>query len=166
MRLFKGAARGGHWFHNPPGSGRPYSTSGGANDVDAITRHIIAYSYPSAFISFSASFAVACDYALSGGIVFEVDLNTVLETSTKVVDPAAEILRANPKFKNIGSPFATHHDGHQDLVPALARVPVLQRSLRRTRCAPASPGPDALRRSMIGCKRWYCSARRRDPRRG
>lgn len=89
-------------------------------------------------MSFSVSFAVACDYALSGGVVYGVELGAVLDNRCDVIDPAMEIIRSNPGFKkNTGYAWPTHHDGHQDLVPAMARVRPQWRTLRRT---PSRPG--------------------------
>lgn len=115
MILFKGAGPGTHWHVNDPRS-TGFTTSSGAfpDNRDSAIRHILSYSYPSPYISFSHSYAIALTYALTGpsgiatpvnpGYVYEVDTSLA---SVMIIDPVAKVARK----------FHSHeHDGEQDLI--------------------------------------------------
>ncbi len=116
-------------------------------NVNAIIRHIVNYSWPSPYSSFSASFAAAAAYALAGprgkatpaepGWVYEIDVTVAIQLGARFVDPAREILSQNP---DIGAPgtIATFHDGGQDLILGIAD-PALHRKVLLT--PPRQPGP-------------------------
>ena len=98
-------------------------------NVNAIIRHVVNYSWPSPYSSFSASFAAAAAYALVGpsgkatpdrpGWVYEIDVALALELGAQFADPAREILAQNPAIGGPGT-IPTFHDGGQDLILGVA----------------------------------------------
>lgn len=122
--LYKGAGPGTHWwttdartaggFFCPPG--RPPSAS-------AVASHITVGSHPSPYLSFTTSFAIALEYALSGpggaatsttpGYVYVLD--TTLSPLT-LVDPVHEIAMGH----QVAGRWSTEHDGGPDLVLGIA----------------------------------------------
>jgi hypothetical protein len=110
MRLFKGVAAGTHWAKvSPYVNGFTASKAGTPTALDAV-RHITQASYPSTWISFSHSYAVACIYAGSGGTVYEVDATK--DPSVILTDPIKIIANSTS--------FLNNHNGGQDLVLAIA----------------------------------------------
>lgn len=126
--FFKGAGPGTHWWNNDARL-QGFSVSPGMQNINAIIRHITAYSYPSPYLSFTASFAVAQIYALVGpdglatqsmpGYVYEIDVTTDPTAGLRLIDPIQEILASNPPLGTVPL-LPTHHDGGQDLILAIA----------------------------------------------
>ena len=138
--LYKGAGPGTHWHKKnacdggfTPAANRPYTTN-------AVVDHIVHYSHPSPYISLTASFAVARQYALSGpdgtasdtnpGYVYEIDLSACNTTKLRIFNPIAEISKTG---------LAHEHNGDQGLVLGVAssthesvlKTPVLQAGGRK-----------------------------------
>lgn len=125
--FYKGAGPGTHWWMNDPraaptGSGSGFTCAAWPMTIDAIVRHITAYSHPSPFLSFSQSFAVAREYALVGpagkasasapGYVYEVELD--LDDPAFVhYHPVKEIGGQSHQLRHL-------HDGGSDLILAIA----------------------------------------------
>jgi hypothetical protein len=116
MLLYKGVAPGTHNAGDAVAA-KPFASStvdprrngfhGDRNMPDnhnSVLRHIASYSWPSPYVSASMSFAVASDYAGSGGWVFEIDL----ASDPSIVINPLEVLTKN--FTHIHE-----HNGHQDL---------------------------------------------------
>jgi hypothetical protein len=147
MYLYKGAGPGTHWWANDAQTAGGFVVGHAPRNVSAIIRHVVSYSWPSPYSSFSASFAAAAAYALSGprgkataeqpGWVYEIDVALAQQLGVHFLDPAREILAQNPA---IGSPgvIPTLHNGGQDLVLGVAD-PVLHRRVLVT--PPRQPGP-------------------------
>src|SRR5437868_4594767 len=130
MHLYKGVAPGTYYARGERVPTRVGFTgdSRQARAVDDLVRHITAHSWPSAWVSVTTSFAIAADYATKGGAVYEIILSRI--GPADVTDPIAELGReANASL----SRFIHHHDGHQDLIPNLARP------LARTKALSAAP---------------------------
>lgn len=157
MILFKGAGPGTHWHINDPRS-TGFTTSPGAfpDNRDSAIRHILSYSYPSPYISFSHSYAVALTYALKGpsglatpmnpGYVYEVDTSLA---PVVIVDPLAKVART----------FHSHkHDGEQDLIFGILdrhRFPgaIANHPRRRPKSPPKPPStPDSLEAIIFACR--------------
>jgi hypothetical protein len=129
MYLYKGAGPGTHWFIHDPRTAGGFLVAPVSTGPSAIVRHIVSYSRPSAYTSFSASYAAACEYALSGpagtataanpGYVYEIDVELALAAGVRFVDPALVILGANPPVGAAGH-VPTHHDGGTDLIRGVA----------------------------------------------
>jgi len=126
--LFKGAGPGSHWWTTDPRiSGGFFSPPMVPPSPAAAVRHITAYSHPSPYVSFSASFAVARRYALSGphgvamqgqpGYVWEVDTNLA---AVLVHDPVGVIAAAQPPLAGAVPRLPAHHDGDQNLILGVA----------------------------------------------
>jgi hypothetical protein len=147
MYLYKGAGPGTHWWVTDAQTAAGFVVGHAPRNVNAIIRHIVNYSWPSPYSSFSASFAAAAAYALVGpsgkatpevpGWVYEIDVALAIELGARFLDPAREILAQNPP---IGAPgtIPTFHDGGQDLILGIA-VPSLHRKVLLT--PPRQPGP-------------------------
>lgn len=97
--LYKGAGPGTHWHATDPRL-NGFTVGAMANTANRVIGHITNYSFPSAYLSFSTSYAVARSYALTGplgvasalapGYVYEIDLSAVSTVPT-LVDPIAII---------------------------------------------------------------------------
>jgi hypothetical protein len=146
MFLYKGAGPGTHWWTSDAQTAGGFVVGQAPRNVNAIIRHIVNYSWPSPYSSFSASFAAAAAYAVAGpqgkatpsqpGWVYEIDVALATELGARFVDPAREILLLNPY---IGAPgtIPTFHDGGQDLILGIAD-PVVHRKVLVT--PPRQPG--------------------------
>jgi hypothetical protein len=146
MFLYKGAGPGTHWWTSDAQTAGGFVVGHAPRNVNAIIRHIVNYSWPSPYSSFSASFAAAAAYAVAGpqgkatpaqpGWVYEIDVALAIELGARFVDPAREILQQNPY---IGAPgtIPTFHDGGQDLILGIAD-PVVHRKVLVT--PPRQPG--------------------------
>jgi hypothetical protein len=120
--LFKGAGPGTHWHSNDPQLGG-YTSANLPASLNRLLAHVVSYSFPSPYISFTTSFAIAREYALSGpgglasadrpGFVYEVDLSALAVPPT-VVDPVAEI--ADPVHRRL----AHDHNGAGALIAQIA----------------------------------------------
>ena len=66
MYLYKGAGPGTHWWVTDAQTAGGFVVGHAPPNVNAIIRHIVNYSWPSPYSSFSASFAAAAAYALVG----------------------------------------------------------------------------------------------------
>lgn len=156
MYLYKGAGPGTHWFVTDPRTGG-FVVAPAPAGPNAIVRHIVNYSWPSCYTSFSASYAAACEYALSGpagaasltnpGYVYEIDVQVALAAGVHFVDPVHMILGANPALGVAALP--THHDGGADLIRGIAdplQAAILMMSPRRPTnpAVPAGPGSGAV----------------------
>jgi len=97
--LYKGAGPGTHWHVNDPRlSG--FTVGAMANTANRVIGHITNYSFPSAYLSFSTSYAIARSYALTGpvgvassagpGYVYEIDLSAIA-TAPALVNPISII---------------------------------------------------------------------------
>lgn len=121
--LYKGAGPGTHWHVNDARLGGFTSGALPAN-VNGIIRHITAYSFPSAYLSMSTSFAVARTYALFGpsgpatlsapGYVYEIDLST-LNPAPPITDPVHGI------SGGANGPVAHQHNGAGTLIAEVAQ---------------------------------------------
>lgn len=117
MILYKGAGPGTHWCTN---DARLTGFQGGALIINAraALKHIVAVPYPSPFLSFSTSYAVAHSYASLGssrsnpGCIYEIDTDLVRLT---LYDPVSEIasLATNSRYSH-------YHDGGPDLILGVA----------------------------------------------
>jgi hypothetical protein len=156
MYLYKGAGPGTHWFINDPRTAGGFLVAPVSSGPSAVIRHIVNYSWPSAYTSFSASFAAACEYALNGpagtasavnpGYVYEIDVQLALDAGVRFVDPAQVILGANPPV-GVAGLVPTHHDGGADLIRGIAdplQAAILTTSPRRP-TNPAVPAGPASR---------------------
>lgn len=154
MYLYKGAGPGTHWFTTDPRAAGGFTVAAGLPGPNAVVQHVVNYSWPSCYTSFSASFAAACVYAQSGpagaasptnpGYVFQIDVEQALATGAQFVDPALVILGANPPVGAAGV-VPTHHDGGADLIRGIAdplQATILTASPRRPTNpnVPAGPG--------------------------
>jgi hypothetical protein len=125
--LYKGAGPGSHWWTTDPRTAGGFvSVPMALSSAASAVRHITAFSHPSPYLSFSASFAVARQYALDGprgsasagqpGYVWEVD--TAIG-GVSVTDPLALIASAVGLAAGLPR-LPTHHDGEQDLILGVA----------------------------------------------
>jgi hypothetical protein len=147
MYLYKGAGPGTHWWATDAQTAGGFVVGQAPRNVNAIIRHVVNYSWPSPYSSFSASFAAAAAYALAGpngkatpeapGWVYEIDVALALELGAHFIDPAREILAQNPTIGSPGS-IPTFHNGGQDLILGIAD-PALHR--RVLLAPPRQPGP-------------------------
>jgi hypothetical protein len=123
-RLFKGAARGTHWHTNDARLNHGFSCLPAMpGSVGDVIRHIVNFSFPSPFTSFTSSFAVAQDYAMLGpggvasaanpGYVYEIDITRSAGFNCGWVDPLHHIVRG------LGQPHHLHNGG-QGLIHAIA----------------------------------------------
>jgi hypothetical protein len=155
MYLYKGAGPGTHWFINDPRTAGGFLVAPVPSGPSAVIRHIVNYSWPSAYTSFSASFAAACEYALNGpagtasaanpGYVYEIDVQLALDAGVRFVDPAQVILGANPPVGAAGL-VPTHHDGGADLIRGIAdplQAAILTTSPRRPTNPAVPAGPSS-----------------------
>lgn len=121
--LYKGAGPGTHWHSHDPRSAFGGFTAGLLPSTpNAVIRHITNYSFPSAYLSFSTSFAIARGYALDGpagiatasspGYVYEIDLSALMSPPS-LVDPVHTL--SSP----VGA-FAHNHNGSDKLVAEIA----------------------------------------------
>lgn len=118
MRLFKGAGPGSFWWGTDPRLNGGFSVSPGVVGPSSVLRHITVASHPSPFVSFTMSYAVACQYAMSGpggwasqvspGVVYEIDTDI---TPLKMIDPIAGLSSKG---------YAHSHDGDPDLILGIA----------------------------------------------
>lgn len=123
--LYKGAGPGTWWHVNDPRTTPAGFWGGAANagTVNATVRHITAYSWPSPYLSFTTSFAIARSYALSGpkgvasrsnpGFVYEIDLSTLSFPPT-LIDPVQHIVGSN-------GGWAHRHEGAPTLIEEIAK---------------------------------------------
>jgi hypothetical protein len=118
MRLFKGAAPGTHWALNDARATGFHSAPGIPPGPGDAVRHIAIASHSSPWVSLTASYAVAFDYASPGataatvGYVYEIDTSRATKAAPlKLFDPIAIIAR-----------LGQHHDhnGAQDLILGVA----------------------------------------------
>ncbi|HEX5660800.1 MAG TPA: hypothetical protein VFX59_26585 [Polyangiales bacterium] len=142
MRVYKGVAPGTHnagdavascAFASATIDPRRVGFHGDASlvrNADAVVRHIIDHSWPSPFVSVSMSFGVAADYATKGGWVFEIDLGQI--PAAHVINPVHELANA---FPNLHA-----HNGHQDLVHAIATPAQYGAILSKPPLAPGANG--------------------------
>jgi len=147
MYVYKGAGPGTHWWTNDAQTASGFVVGHAPRNVNAIIRHIVNYSWPSPYSSFSASFAAASAYALVGplgpaapdrpGWVYEIDVALAIDLGAKFIDPAREILLDNPY---VGAPgtIPTFHNGGQDLILGIADPAVHRKVLVNP---PRQPGP-------------------------
>lgn len=160
MRFFKGAAPGTHWWQN---DARLMGFSGAAvaQSAAALINHIVNYSWPSPYLSLTASFAIARTYALPGasaqtpGYVYEIDTD-VARVQLPLIDPVREIVLNNPPLGS--TQLRTHHDGEQDLIVGI--VSPAHRQLLAT--APHRPGGVAQRPPVITDELWAVTWALRD----
>lgn len=123
MRLFKGASAGSHWYVQDPRTNSGFVSSPGTKDVAALVNHITNYSHPSPYLSFTASPAIAREYALpvggSRGRIYEIE--TAMLSPVELYDPLFEITTAYGKLAKFKGPvWATHHEGGAGLLSAIA----------------------------------------------
>jgi hypothetical protein len=116
--VFKGASAGSYW-HSHDASKTGFTSSAGRQSIDALVEHIIAQkSGRSPYISFSASYAVALEYARSGdgdGVVYQVNL-----THQNPIDPLHAIAGKNCfPLSETQLPLLTHHDGIPQFIQSL-----------------------------------------------
>jgi hypothetical protein len=118
MRLFKGAAPGTHWARNDARATGFHSAPGLPPSPGAAARHIAIAPNPSPWVSFTSSYAIACDYAAPGataaspGFVYEIDPSRATKAvPLRLFDPISIIAR-----------LGLHHDhnGGQDLILGVA----------------------------------------------
>lgn len=112
--LFKGAGPGTHWHaNNAQATG--FTLPGAITPtVNVVVNHITAFSAPSAYCSFSLSFAIARGYAIFGpggvatkaapGLVYQIDLSA-LSALPALVDPVLTISRG------LNGQYAHGHNG-------------------------------------------------------
>lgn len=156
MVLYKGAGPGSHWWNNNAQL-TGFTVAAAIWNASRMVRHITAFSHPSPYLSFSASFAVAREYALDGpagaasqaqpGTVYEID-TALCPAQLPLVDPANAILTANPAL-GVGN-LPTHHDGGQDLILDIAS-PALHATVLTTpppRLGNALPAGPAIQREL------------------
>ncbi len=129
-RLFKGAGPGTYWWtNNAQLVGGFSSPPGRPRNAAAVVNHIVVSSHPSPYVSFTASYAVAFEYALSGpagvatsanpGYVYEIDTSILTGPSTlTLIDPVRKVASAHNVALNGTIP--THHDGGPDLILGIA----------------------------------------------
>lgn len=122
--LYKGAGPGTHWHINDPRTSGGFTSGTLPANVNGIIRHITAYSFPSAYLSMSTSFAVARYYALFGpggpataaspGYVYEIDLST-LNPAPAITDPVQGISAGT------NGTIAHQHNGVGTLIAEVAQ---------------------------------------------
>jgi hypothetical protein len=149
--LYKGAGPGSHWWANDPRITGFFTQPMALPSAASAVRHITAFSHPSPYLSFSASFAVARQYALDGplgpatqatpGYVWEVDTAIGGITPT---DPLALIAAAVGLAAGLPR-LPTHHDGEPELILGVAapslHPAVLTRVPHRPGVMAAQAGP-------------------------
>jgi len=98
MIFYKGAGPGTHWWQQDARN-TGFQVAAHDHNLAALISHITAFSHPSPYLSFSASFDVACTYALTGkrmataaepGYVYEINCQ-VAGGGLALLDPAKEI---------------------------------------------------------------------------
>ena len=119
--LYKGAGPGTHWHINDPRLGG-FITGAMPATPNAVVRHITNYSFPSAYLSFSTSFAIARSYALTGpgglatttspGFVYEIDLSAIT-AAPALVDPVHSV--------SSNGMFAHNHNGAGALIAEVSQ---------------------------------------------
>lgn len=137
--LYKGAGPGTHWHNTDPASCGGFKAPGGSLGANAashstVVTHIAVrnslgqwtLSAQSPLLSFSMSFAIAREYALSGpgglasktqpGVVYEIDLSAVQGWTPSVVNPVAHLC----SFNGTGA-HAHQHDGCSTLIYQIAK---------------------------------------------
>ena len=113
MLAYKGVAPGTYYTSVDPRAVGFNGELSRPTSFDHIITHITAHSWPSAWISVSLSFAVAAEYATSGGSVYEIELDRVGHGD--ITDP----LRSLIQLADSTLRFLHQHDGHQDLIPGV-----------------------------------------------
>ncbi len=118
--LYKGSGPGTHWHDNNARDGGFMPAANRPHTINAVVNHIVNYSHPSPYVSLTASFAVARQYALSGpggtaseknpGYVYEIDLSAC-KAELHIFNPIEEISK-------IG--LAHEHNGDQGLILGVA----------------------------------------------
>lgn len=147
--FYKGAGPGTHWWRNNAQlSG--FTVAATAQSVHAIIRHITSYSHPSPYLSFTASYDVACDYALNGpggaatpanpGYVYEIDVTLAPGQNLRLIDPAREIISSGPQVGTVPR-IPTHHDGSQNLILGIASRSAYPGLLNMSPRRPGTPAP-------------------------
>lgn len=121
--LYKGAGPGTHWHSNDPRAAGGFTISPMPATSNGLRRHITNYSFPSAYLSFSTSFAIARSYALSGpsgvatpaqpGFVYEIDLPAITAPPA-LIDPVRDISTTS------NGALAHGHDGSGALIAEIA----------------------------------------------
>jgi hypothetical protein len=124
--FYKGAGPGTYWWlTDPRTAGGFVCPPGRPASAEAVVSHITVSSHPSPYLSFTAPFAVAAEYAQIGprgpatstmpGYVYEIDTSII---SLPLVDPVAEISSAH-SVTGVGH-LPTHHDGGSELILGIA----------------------------------------------
>jgi hypothetical protein len=118
--LYKGAGPGTHWHTNDARLSGFTAAAHRTRTANAVRTHIVAYSHPSPYISFTTSYAVARQYALTGpsgiasqhlpGYVYEVDLSAC-GANVQVFNPLADLSKSG---------LGHQHNGDQDLIIGVA----------------------------------------------
>jgi hypothetical protein len=147
--LYKGAGPGSHWWTYDPRLTGLFTQPIAIPSAASAVRHITAFSHPSPYLSLSASFAVARQYALDGpngpatltapGYVWQVD-TAIGGNVVALTDPVALIASAVGPAAGLPR-LPTHHDGEQSLILGVA-APSLH--LAELNCVPHRPGTMAV----------------------
>lgn len=153
--FYKGAGPGTHWWTTDARI-TGFTVGAAVAGAAGVIRHITQASHPSPYLSLTASYDVAVDYALMGpvgvatsavpGYVYEVDLARLPSSHPVVVmEPVKEIASSLPPVGTV-SRLAIHHDGPQNLILGIA-----SRSLHGGLLAapPRRPGTSAPRPPVI-----------------
>ena len=121
--LYKGAGPGTHWHIHDPRTVGGFTIGAMPATQNGLRRHITNYSFPSAYLSFSTSFAIARAYALGGpagvasaaspGYVYEVDLSAITAPPA-LIDPVSAIA------SGASGTLSHHHDGAGSLIVEIA----------------------------------------------
>jgi len=152
--LYKGAGPGTHWDATDATKTGLYCPSTTAPSGAAALLHITAFSHPSAYVSLSASFAVAREYALAGpaglasqsrpGHVYVVD-TSIAPRGIHLFDPLREIVNTSRLTAASAACLPWHHDGAADLilgVASKAHSTILAKVPHRFGPAPGSHPPN------------------------
>jgi hypothetical protein len=123
--LYKGAGPGTHWHINDACVQGFVCARRRPPTANAVVTHITNYSHPSPYLSFSTSYAVARQYALSGpggiasaanpGYVYEVDLAACTGGHSTF---NAVIFNPVQELANLG--ISHEHNGDQALIVGVA----------------------------------------------
>lgn len=100
--FYKGAGIGTHWHtRDSRQEGFTARAPGTAPTIEALVSHIVVGTAESPYISLTRSYAVAWNYAMSGGTsiptldnpgyVYEIEIDTPLPAELKFLDPIKEI---------------------------------------------------------------------------
>lgn len=123
-RYYKGTGVGTHW-QAPNNDARHLgftAQSPGSPNLDSLRDHIAIGTTLSPYISLTASFAVARDYAVRGPVspttnqpayVYVIDIPDTLPGDVSLVDPVQEIVHSSPPlpgprpYHHLGPPITT-----------------------------------------------------------